>query len=47
MYPKVSEKGSVESNLQRGKMEQLDSLLAGQGNIENEIRVIGRRLLAH
>ena len=38
---KVKEKGSVESKVQLGKMEQLDSLLAGQGNIQQQMRVIG------
>ncbi|XP_023326040.1 protein Daple [Eurytemora carolleeae] len=37
---KVEEKGREESSVQRGKMERLDSLLQGQGTVEEKIRVL-------
>jgi len=40
---KVEEKGREESSVQRGKMERLDSLLQGQGTVEEKIRVLGKQ----
>ena len=40
---KVEEKGREESSVQRGKMKRLDSLLQGQGTVEEKIRVLGKQ----
>lgn len=38
----VKEKGAAESSLQRGKMEELDTLMDGQGKVEARIRILGK-----
>ena len=40
---KVEEKGSEENNIQGGKMERLDSLLRGQGRVEENIKILGKQ----
>ena len=40
---KVEEKGSEENNIQGGKMERLDSLLRGQGRVEDNIKILGKQ----